>query len=235
MSGVQQGQTRAHAGIKLPARGSLDAERSLVCADVGSGWRRAPRRRVTVCPGSPPGPAVPPRPSHSARARLSQTVEKGALCAPVFVDGVCGEECVDGGCSERPSAAVPAAAPPAPAGNLLLRPRPAGPPAAQADRGLSAGPGNVYFGRNSNAFTCFLFSQRQKLLQYKGQKKERKKRKRCQSLFGIRGRGRREGREPAAWLSVFLLWHESSQLSTPGVKSIISYVSNHYSLFCHQF
>lgn len=28
---------------------------------------------------------------------------------------------------------------------------------------------------------------------------------------------------------------ESSQLSTPCVKSIISYVSNHYSLFCHQF
>ena len=31
------------------------------------------------------------------------------------------------------------------------------------------------------------------------------------------------------------LAHESSQLSTPCVKSIISYVSNHYSLFCHQF
>lgn len=31
------------------------------------------------------------------------------------------------------------------------------------------------------------------------------------------------------------LARESSQLSTPCVKSIISYVSNHYSLFCHQF
>lgn len=36
-------------------------------------------------------------------------------------------------------------------------------------------------------------------------------------------------------ISLTTLARESSQLSTPCVKSIISYVSNHYSLFCHQF
>ena len=75
-----------------------------------------------------------------------------------------------------------------------------------------------------------------------GGKKKRKKEKKKQNraVVGTRSGGgvkRLSDVRRAIRLLICLsrLAPESSQLSTPCVKSIISYVSNHYSLFCHQF
>lgn len=230
MSGVQQGQTRAHAGIKLPARGSLDAEGSFVARTSGPGGG-APRGSGHRLSWEPPGPGRPPaalalRPS----APFPDGGERRSVCRSGGRRGVCGRwvlrrakrSCARGGPARAPRGTCSCA----PGPQAPRRPRQTG--VFLRDREMFTLGGTAvhllasYSVRDKNFFNI------------KAKKKKEKKEK-DDSLFGIRGRGRREGREPAAWLSVFLLWHESSQLSTPGVKSIISYVSNHYSLFCHQF
>lgn len=90
MSGFQQGQTRAHAGIKLPARGSLDAEGSFVARTSGPGGG-APRGSGHRLSWEPPGPGRPPaalalRPS----APFPDGGERRSVCRSGGRRGVCG-------------------------------------------------------------------------------------------------------------------------------------------------
>lgn len=163
----------------------LDSESSFVWAVLGSwGWSPPWGGGSPSLSREPPKPqAVPLRPSHFRPSALfARWLRKATLCAPVWQPpqacGRPGEVFLDGGCSEKQRAACASGGPgSAPLSVNLLRrapppSRPNPPPAAsrapraaawQRQTGVvSVGPGNVYLGRNSSAFTCFLFRVRDK-------------------------------------------------------------------------